>query len=168
MAEPDPAERLPPARAAAPTSPPPAPAPPPRPRRWYGWQALVVHGVSDTILTASIAVAGASEDAAGALLVTAGLGRPLGSFVVEAVHDGEYLLAPAGSFLLPAAGGGGGIAVAEALGVGEDRVAVLRFAAGGMILGGSIMAALEAGLAFEDAPVHATLGPDGVSLTGRF
>ena len=84
MAEPAPAERLPPARAAAPTSPPPAPAPPPRPRRWYGWQALVVHGISDTILTASIAVAGASEDAAGALLVTAGRGRPRGGVVGEA------------------------------------------------------------------------------------
>ena len=52
--------------------------------------------------------------------------------------------------------------------MGEDRVAVLRYAAGGMMLGGSIMAALEAGLAFEDAPLHAALGPEGVSLTGRF
>lgn len=154
-------------RVAVPPPPPPAP-PPPRPQRWYGWQAFIVHGVADTFFTGSIAVAGASEDAAVGLLVAGLCARPLGSFVLEALHDGEYLLAPAGSFFLPAAGAAGGMGVAEALGVDDDTPAVLRLASAGAIVGGSVMAALEASFAFEDAPVKAAIGPTSVILTGRF
>jgi hypothetical protein len=165
-------EPLPPAAPAARVPAPPrdAPAPPPKPQRWYGWESLIGHGIADTALAASILVASEDGDAALALFVVGFLGRPASSLVVQGVHDGEYLLAGGGSLLLPVLGAGAAIGIADALGAADGGgPAVIWALSGGMMVGGSIMAALEASFAFEDAPsVKVTAGPRGAGLSGCF
>lgn len=146
---------------------PPKQAPPPKPyvepkkpKRWYGWQVLLVHGLSDMLVVGGLI--GMESDLGGGFAATAlaPIVRGLGTGILEAAHHDTAagVLWGAGNFLLPllgAAGIGQGIAGDRERKEEEDVEPVFaRGWAAGMLVGGSVITAIEASVAFEDKPVN--------------
>ncbi|MFO0613339.1 MAG: hypothetical protein U0414_12160 [Polyangiaceae bacterium] len=166
------------------TAPPVSKAAPPRkqaepnrrPRRWYGWQVLLVHGLSDAIAVGGLI--GMEWDVGGGFIATtlSPIFRGLATGILEAAHDDTAagVLWGSGSFLLPIIGGAGmsgAIAGDRTRKDSEDVEPVFARSWGaGILLGGSIMTAIEASVAFEDMPsnIGLHLSPTHVSVDVAF
>lgn len=161
------------------TPPPPPPAvarasnPPPKERkRWYGWQILLLHGISDAIATGGFFVSYASQAGGLGMTLTAIGVRSIGSLVIEAAHDNRVLLPALANFLAPLAGAGVfGPLMAQERKPDEDIAKGLgQGFALGAIIGGSLVTAVEASLLFDrdTRPVEIGLSPTSVSVRVAF
>lgn len=158
------------------TPPPAPPTPMKRPTRWYGWQVLLVHGVSDLFVVGGLV--GMEADVGGGFVATAiaPILRGVGTGLLEAAHHDvpAGVLWGAGNFLLPLVGAaaiGRGVAGDRTVREGEDvEPFFARGFAAGALLGGSVMTAIEASVAFEDRPtnVGVHVSPSFVSVDVAF
>ncbi len=162
-----------PAPAPTPPSPPPVQERPKRPQRWYGWQVLIVHVLSDAIVVGGLVATETGSSGGIVPMVLAPMVRGAASGILEAAHDDvpRAILFGAGSFVVPLVAGLGAAAAleGEAAEGGEEPWSAPALASG-MLVGGAVMTAIEMTVAFEDKPnnVAVNLSPTHASVTVAF
>lgn len=161
----------------APPPPPPPVAqavnPPPKERkRWYGWQILALHGVTDAITTGAFFVSYASQAGGLVMTMSAIAGRSIGSWVIESVHDNRGYLPALANFAAPLVGAGLFVPLFAKERKADEDIApgVGQGLALGAIVGGSLVTAVEASLLFDHdtRPVEIGLSPTGASVRVSF
>lgn len=155
--------------------PPPPPAPQPqRAERWYGWQILLAHGLSDSLAIAGVFLSYENTDAALGLTASSWIARGGTSALIEAVHGGEWEIYGASNLLASSLGAAVlGRNTVDALHAPADPStgAFVRGLALGGIATAGIVTAIEASLAFEPDPEGAFVvvpSANGVSVRGAF